>query len=206
MPEAFKYINERIDDQIKWHSDKSKWNKRRYYFTEVVMLLSSALIPVINVLDVLPDPSTRVLSAVLAAVGVIASGVSKLYKFQENWLNYRTLLEALHREKELYAYQVGAYETQADRRQKMLVVNVENLLASTTSQFISVHRAERDQSQAAPAPFQPVAVQSETPPASTETSLAEEPAPSEATGEEEKKENTADAEAVVSKEPSQNEH
>jgi hypothetical protein len=190
MSESFKYINERIDDQIGWHSQKSKWNKQRYYFTEVVLLLSTALIPVINVFNILPNTSlTRILSAVLGAVGVIASGVSKLYKFQENWLNYRALTEALRREKEFYVHQIGAYETAAERGKKILVVNVENLLASATSQFVSVHRSERDQLQDSPAPFQLVAVPSEVLPVSTETN---EPEPNIATGEEDEKEEGAE--------------
>jgi hypothetical protein len=159
MSEEFKYLNDRIEAQINWHSEKANWNKTKYYLAEIITLVSGAIIPVINVVDVFPDPAmVRMLSASLAALAVLAAGISKLYKFQENWLNFRALAEALRREKELYFYHVGDYESQVDRRQKLLVERVENMLASATSQFVSIQRAERE-----PLPSQPEYVASAPP-------------------------------------------
>jgi hypothetical protein len=45
---------------------------------------------------------TGVFSAVLGGVVVVAASVGNLFKFHENWLQYRALIEALEREKELY--------------------------------------------------------------------------------------------------------
>jgi hypothetical protein len=168
MSEEFKYLNDRIETQIKWHSEKATWNKAKYYLAEIITLVSGASIPVINVLDVFSDPSiVRMLSASLAALGVIAAGISKLYKFQENWLNFRALAEAMRREKELYFYQVGDYGSQTDRRQKLLVERVENMLASATSQFVSIQRAEREP---LPAFSQPEYAASAPPPVPSEPS------------------------------------
>ena len=50
----------------------------------------------------MPAALLRGISASLAALIVVASGIAKLCKFQENWLSFRTIAEALEREKELY--------------------------------------------------------------------------------------------------------
>lgn len=144
MTDDFKYLEDRIESQRKWHSAKATTNKNHYYFTETIALVAGASIPVINVLDILPDGRTlQFLSAALAAMIVISVGIAKLFKFQENWLNYRALAEALKREKELYIYKVGDYDREDEQREKILIERVENLLGTTTSQFVSIHRSER---------------------------------------------------------------
>jgi hypothetical protein len=59
-------------------------------------------------------------------------------------LQYRTPVEALEREKELYSVGAADY-AKADEagRNRLLVERVENILASTTSQFIETHRSAR---------------------------------------------------------------
>lgn len=134
------YIQDRLDPQQVWHSDKARWNKNSYYITEIITMGFSAMIPVINLLPVQTKP---VLSALLAGSVVVAAGIAKLGKFQENWLNYRALAEALEREKELCQHQIGDYAVAPEAREKLLIERVENMLASTTSQFLSIHRAEQ---------------------------------------------------------------
>jgi len=46
--------------------------------------VAGASIPVINVLDVIPNPVLKILSAILATIIVVASGLGKLFKYQEN--------------------------------------------------------------------------------------------------------------------------
>jgi hypothetical protein len=154
MSDDFKYLNDRIEAQINWHSEKAGRNKKNYYVTEIIILVSGALIPVINALEGIPEPLLRALSASLGALTVLAAGIGKLFKFQESWLNFRALSEALKREKELYLNQVGDYETASDRKQKILVEHVEGMLASATAQFVSIQRAEREQPQASTPPDQ----------------------------------------------------
>jgi hypothetical protein len=67
--------------------------------------------------------------------------VAKLWKFQENWLQYRAIAESLGRERELYTGKVGDYAIADDQREALLVDRVEALLASTTTRFLATHRA-----------------------------------------------------------------
>jgi hypothetical protein len=156
MSEQLAYLDDRLESQRKWHSDKATWNKNRFYVAEIITLAAGALIPIINVFDVVPGAWTRVLSALLAAVIVTANGISKLYKFQENWLSFRSLAEVLKREKEFYLYHIGAYAVAGDDvRDRILVERVEDILAGTTAAYLAVHKGEREAPQVPGAPAFP---------------------------------------------------
>ena len=140
-PASPPYVQRRLEEQRRWHSNEATSNKRRFYAAEIATLLAGACIPIINVWVVAPL-TARVLSAILGAVVVVAAGLAKLLKFQENWLQYRAIAEALGREREFYAEKVGDYAVADDKREALLVDRVEALLTSTTMRFIATHRAE----------------------------------------------------------------
>ena len=86
---------------------------------------------------------TRVGSAILGAVVVISAGIAKLFKFQDNWLQFRVVAEGFEREKELHAQKVGDYAINDEEKSNgLLVERVEALLTTTTMQFISIHRTK----------------------------------------------------------------
>ena len=144
MPENFDYIDERLETQRKWHSNKATENKKRYYTAEIITLTTGSLIPVINVVDAIPSFYVRIFSALLAATGIISAGIAKLCKFQENWLNFRAVAEALKRENEIYHYQIGDYALENKKRQQLFVERIEDILASTTAKFISIQKTKQD--------------------------------------------------------------
>lgn len=145
VEEKFTYLKDRLETQQKWHDHKSIWNRKRFYAIEIVTLSAGAFIPVINVLTIIPNDLIRIISALLGTVIAVAVGIGKLYKFQENWLSYRTLAEALKREQEFFVHGVGDYDVSEDEeRNKILVEHVENMIANTTSQYVTLHMAERE--------------------------------------------------------------
>lgn len=149
MDSATDYLKRRVDHQASWHSEKAGWNKHWFYGMEIATLASGAIIPIINLAadSVLSATWRGLISAILAIIVVLAAGISKLFKFQENWLNYRALAEVLKREKELYLNGVGEYNLPTEpEKNKVLVSRVEDVLASTTSQFMALNRSDREQS------------------------------------------------------------
>jgi hypothetical protein len=141
MSETLEYIQRRLEPQRQWHNDKATWNKRRFYTVEIATLLAGAAIPVVNLWLVHDAYWAGVISAILGGVVVVAAAIGKLFKFHENWLQYRTVVEALEREKELYTVGAADYATADETgRNRLLVERVENLLVNTTSQFIETHR------------------------------------------------------------------
>jgi hypothetical protein len=140
---AFDYPVRRIESQSAWHSHKAAWNKRRYYALEIATMVAGALIPIVNVWAAADSTAVRVWSAILGGVVVVAAGISKLFKFQENWLQYRAIAESLTRERELFSARAGDYAGEDETaRRALLVVRAETLLADVTAQFIASHRSQ----------------------------------------------------------------
>jgi hypothetical protein len=154
IDDPFDYLERRVTPQRKWHAAKAKWNKQRFYATEITTLVAGALIPVVNLLR-LGTYWAGLLSGLLGGVVVTAASIGKLFKFQENWLQYRALVETLDREVEMYMNGVADYAKadQADRN-RLLVERVENLLATNTSTYVAAHRSDKP---AAPGTSSPTA-------------------------------------------------
>jgi len=45
------YKNSRLEEQIKWHSQKARYNKSRFRLYEIIVIFAGAIIPIINVVD-----------------------------------------------------------------------------------------------------------------------------------------------------------
>ena len=121
------YIKNRVDNQINWMELKSKSNQQRYKILKIVEIVSAAAIPFLvgfhNIHNIFP-----ILTGLLGVLIVLLNGIQQLYKYQENWLIYRTTIEALHREKMLFENRAGNY-TDENAFQRF-VENVEGLLAN----------------------------------------------------------------------------
>ena len=87
------------------YSKKARDNKLRYRFYQIIIMLISATIPLVNLTNNL-DLQTRIISALLGAAILIITGITQLEKYQENWIVYRTTAELLKKEK--YFYKNGA--------------------------------------------------------------------------------------------------
>ncbi len=141
MSSSFEYLQRRLESQQAWHEGKARWNKWLFHGVEVATLLAGSAIPVVNLWVVKDAYLAALLSAILGAVVVMAAAVGKLFKFHENWLHYRALVEALAREKELYSVGAADY-AMADvaARDRLLVERVEALIANKTAQFLETQK------------------------------------------------------------------
>ena len=94
--EEFKeYLEDRYKEQIRWYARSSRKNKRYYNWFQWGAIVLSASIPV---LVVTIDENYNWITAALSVVLAIATSGLKTFKFQENWLNYRTVAESLKKE------------------------------------------------------------------------------------------------------------
>jgi hypothetical protein len=145
MSAQFDYVQRRLEPQEAWHDLRAKLNKRLFYTMEVATVLAGAAVPIVNLWAIKDSWLAGVLSAIFGGVVVVTAAVGKLFKFHENWLHYRALVEALARERELYSSAAGDY-TSVDRgaRDRLLVERVENLIAAKTAQFLETHRRDAD--------------------------------------------------------------
>ena len=112
MSQAYDFMRDRLDDQIKYYSKQSGKNKRKYFTSQTIIIVLGVIIPVVNVIAI-SNPvlveSFLLVSTVLASIIGLTAALSQLNKHYETWLNFRSTLELLKREKSLYQNSAGGY-------------------------------------------------------------------------------------------------
>jgi len=107
------YITTRLDNQIAWYSKKSQNNQKWYKRLRLIEIVCAASIPFLTALVPKNDPNT-LLIMIVGILGIlitiIAASIS-LYRFQENWINYRYTCETLKHEKFLYLTKSSPYDS-----------------------------------------------------------------------------------------------
>ena len=137
--DEMEYMKDRLDDQIEWYSRKSKINKIWYIRLQVSLLILAALITLSGGVNSFINLSWLSLAtAIMGALVAVLSGALKIYKYQENWTEYRTTIESLKHEKFLYLTKCEPYN--GSNAFKVLVQRVEALISQENSnwtQFMS---------------------------------------------------------------------
>ncbi len=134
------YTQERLQDQIDYYNNSSKRNQRKYKYLKLAEIICAASIPVgIGLAELVGNapywPAVfRGLSAALGALVVVVSGAMAAYKYQENWLAYRTTCEMLTHEKFFYETGCGPYKD-ADDKLCLLVNRVEELISQENTDW-----------------------------------------------------------------------
>lgn len=136
------YIEERYKDQVKWYGDKSKVNKILYQWFQWGAIVLSASIPV---LVVSVEDSYKWITAGLSVVLAIATAGLNSFKFQENWINYRTIAETLKKEKHYYDAALNEYAA-SDNREQLFVEHVETLISRENTLWVATHAKKDDES------------------------------------------------------------
>ena len=126
------YLQERLDDQIDWYNRKSGWNQRLHKRLRLLEVVAAASIPFLTGFIADFAFMTHVVAVVGVAIAVI-SGAFALFKFQENWIEYRTTAETLKHQKYLFLTQSSPYDG-ADAFHT-LVETVEELISQENSKW-----------------------------------------------------------------------
>lgn len=127
------YLSNRLDDQIDWYDRKSGINKKMYQRCQLVQLVVASLITLSALLETFEHASIPFIVPSMGALVAIISGILGLYKFQENWVEYRSTSEALKYEKYLFLTQSEPYHK--PDRFNLLVNRAEALMAKQNSSW-----------------------------------------------------------------------
>lgn len=141
------YIKNRLDDQITWYSNKSKYYKRFYYGFSISLLVISSLSTIVSYLvlkyknvDFLP-----ILGTILTASIPIIVGIDKLMKCQELYTDYRHTCERLKQEKILFLNKAGEYENLSNEKKNILLVTrCESIMATENSNWTQLNEKKKD--------------------------------------------------------------
>lgn len=130
------YLKNRLDDQIAWHERKSAWNQKWFKRSQLIQIVASAVVPFISGLDEKTsffglDVRWMLVVGFLGMLVAVATAAISLFKFQENWVQFRLTAEQLHHERFLFLTGVEPYhEANAFG---LLVQRVENLISKENS-------------------------------------------------------------------------
>lgn len=145
MSTGKKYKDERLEDQIKWHSQKTRYNKSMFRLYQIITLIASASIPIVNVIDQI-DLNVRIITSIKAGIIAVVSGISQLERYQENWILYRTTTELLKKEKYFFESNAGEYShLDEDEKNQLLVERVESIVSVETSKYFTIHHNQKDE-------------------------------------------------------------
>ena len=136
------YVRQRVDDQIRWYSGKSTSNKRWYTVLQTIEIILAALIPFL----VGYTKTTNWAAIITGSFGVVITvieSVSKLNKFHENWIYYRTTSELLKHQKQLYLSHSSPYNETVDTVDNIFVKNIEQIISSENGQWKTINTRER---------------------------------------------------------------
>jgi len=139
-----KYVKGRYADQIMWYDKRAQWNHRAYQVFQWCAIVLSALTPILIIIG---EGLTRWIAVGIAALVAISTAALKTFKYQENWISYRTTCETLKKELPFYEAGIQGYEHVEDK-EALFVERVESLISRENTLWLITHdREERPKHQ-----------------------------------------------------------
>lgn len=137
------YLTGRYEYQTNWYDKKAVTQQKVYRWMQWSVIVLAALTPFlieIN-LDKLIAKGFDHLPTVMAAVVAILTAGLKTFKYQENWINYRTTCELLRKEKHYYDAGIADYGTTSDK-DALFVDRVESLISRENTLWVTAQKPE----------------------------------------------------------------
>lgn len=136
------YVKSRLGEQITWYSKRAAENKKKFHGYQSLIIIVSALIPIVNVIDFAPV-EIRIISSILGGIIIGSTSILQLKKHHENWIMYRSTEEILKKEKYTFENNVGTYTGLSEAEQhKLLVEKVESIISNQNVSFFVVHQTK----------------------------------------------------------------
>lgn len=141
------YIEKRYKPQLQYYEKHSSDNRVRFYISQIVIIVVSALIPIINIIPTDNNENINAIkmaSSIFGFIIIVATGFLQLTKSQENWISYRSTAELLKTEYNLFKMKSGDYSEEKigndNRKREQLFVNrIETIISEEGKKFLSSH-------------------------------------------------------------------
>ncbi|MFF9910684.1 DUF4231 domain-containing protein [Streptomyces sp. NPDC013457] len=131
-----RYIDSRLTQYQEWYDRKATKMKAMHLRMRTVSVVGGALVPVLVNLDL---GFARITATVLSLVVVASVSLESVYRYREQWKNYRSTEQLLGHERVYFAAKVGPYQRLSDRDCfTTLVARVEKAIASENSATLNV--------------------------------------------------------------------
>ena len=135
------YINDRVDDQIKYFDRSAVKNQRIYRFLRMTAISCNVLTALAIALTFAVPVQYKVgLAALVLTMIVLATyQIEEFYNFGAKWQKFRIVSELIKSEKYMYLTGAGVY-TSADleQRKRIFVKRVEDIFRSTDMSYFAL--------------------------------------------------------------------
>jgi hypothetical protein len=132
------YLKNRYFKELEWYDKKSTQNHLAYQVFQWIAIVFSASTAVLIVIG---DGPYKWLAVVIAVIVAISTAVTKTFKYQENWINYRTTCETLKKELHYYNAGIHGYEDAKDN-EALFVDRVESLISRENTLWVTTHEKD----------------------------------------------------------------
>lgn len=137
------YLAERYEKQLTYYNESAALNQRKYKRFQWVLIILSALTPVLAALNGIrldsaanaPVINLNILVVIVSGTVAILTTGLKTFNYQELWVNYRSTYEKLKPEIYYYNFNIGPYATTDIDKQSLFVTRIEAMLDMEHTQW-----------------------------------------------------------------------
>lgn len=128
--------------QLQFYEKHASKNRERFYISQIVIIVLSALILIINIIPTdNANIGIKIVSSIFGFIILIATVLVHLTKSQENWLSYRHIAELLKSEYNLFKmnsldYSDERNENDQRKREQLFVNRIETIIAEEGKKVI----------------------------------------------------------------------
>jgi len=121
------YVEKRYKGQLAYYDRAAGENQKKYKLFQWVLIIFSALTPVLAALDKTWTDLQVPVIIVSSVVAILTAGL-KTFQYQELWITYRATNELLKPELFYYKFNVGPYAEDDIDKETLFVSRVEAIL------------------------------------------------------------------------------
>ncbi|MEU9921489.1 DUF4231 domain-containing protein [Streptomyces griseoluteus] len=134
--EAQDYVEGRLTQYQKWYDRKAVKTKAMHLRMRTVSVVGGALVPVLVNLDL---SFAKLTATVLSLIVVGSVSLESVYRYREQWKNYRSTEQLLGHERIYFETKVGPYSGLSENEAfTTLVARVESAIANENSATLNV--------------------------------------------------------------------
>jgi Protein of unknown function (DUF4231) len=138
------YVKSRYYDQMRYYDDSAIKNQKRYKQFQWILIILSAVAPVLAAL-IGKFPHLQISVVIVSAVVAILTTGLKTFNYQELWVTYRATYEKLKPELFYHDFAAGPYAATDIDRESLFVTRVEAILDAEHTQWPPAKKLQEDQ-------------------------------------------------------------
>jgi len=130
------YLKDRFKKIRKYCKKRVKQSMFGFYVLQAIIIIISALIPIINLSTFNDDTFVRIASSVIGALIVIITGFLQLFKLYEKWILFMSTVDSLEYEYQSYVHGILHYSASNDP-DKLFIQKIESIILAKGERYLA---------------------------------------------------------------------